>query len=75
MKVFCFRVFQILGNIEDIKDYHKQVILPKMEKAVGNSDLMRCVEPNRIPQFTLFDKGVCFKMNNQDCQRSMEGTV
>ena len=31
----------LLGNIEDIKDYHKQVILPKLEKAGADSRLIR----------------------------------
>jgi hypothetical protein len=31
----------MLGNIEDIRDYHKGVMLPKMEKAVTNAKLMR----------------------------------
>ena len=38
-----FRVRQMLGNMEDIKDYHKKVLLPKMEKAVGDAKLMRFV--------------------------------
>ena len=33
----------MLGNIEDIKDYHKKVLLPKMEEAVGDAKLMRFV--------------------------------
>ena len=31
----------MLGNIEDIKDYHKKVMLPRLEKAVENAELMR----------------------------------
>merc|ERR1719154_62548 len=34
-------VRQMLGNMEDIKDYHKKVMLPKMEEAVGDAKLMR----------------------------------
>ena len=33
----------MLGNLEDIKDYHKKVLLPKMEEAVGDARLIRCV--------------------------------
>jgi len=32
---------QMLGNIEDIKDYHKRVMLPRMEEAVKDVKLMR----------------------------------
>jgi len=31
----------MLGNIEEIRDYHKHVMLPRMEKAVDNAALMR----------------------------------
>ena len=31
----------MLGNIEDIKDYHKKGLLPKMEEAVEDAKLMR----------------------------------
>ena len=31
----------MLGNIEEIRDYHKHVMLPRMEKAVDNAGLMR----------------------------------
>merc|ERR1711953_226110 len=31
----------MLGNIEEIRDYHKHVMLPRMEKAVDNPGLMR----------------------------------
>ena len=33
----------MLGSMEDIKDYHKKVLLPKMEEAVGDAKLMRFV--------------------------------
>ena len=36
-----FRVKLMLGNIEEIRDYHKHVMLPRMEKAVDNAGLMR----------------------------------
>jgi len=32
---------QMLGNIEDIKDYHKRVMLPRLEEAVKDVKLMR----------------------------------
>ena len=38
---FTFRIRQMLGNIEDIKDYHKRVMLPRMEEAVKDVTLMR----------------------------------
>jgi len=31
----------MLGNIEELRDYHKHVMLPRMEKAVDNAALMR----------------------------------
>ena len=31
----------MLGNIEDIKDYHKKGLLPKMEEAVEDAKRMR----------------------------------
>ena len=37
------RVRQMLGNLEDIKDYHKKVFLPRLEEAVSDSKLMRFV--------------------------------
>jgi len=36
-------VRQMLGNLEDIKDYHKKILLPKLEEAVGSSSLMRAL--------------------------------
>ena len=33
----------MLGNLEDIKDYHKKVFLPRLEEAVSDSKLMRFV--------------------------------
>eukprot|EP00092_Neocalanus_flemingeri_P004206 GFUD01004524.1.p1 GENE.GFUD01004524.1~~GFUD01004524.1.p1 ORF type:complete len:411 (+),score=113.27 GFUD01004524.1:116-1348(+) len=35
------QICEMLGNVEDIKDYHKKVMLPKLEKASSNSNLMR----------------------------------
>ena len=35
------RVRCMVGNIEDIRDYHKKVMLPRMEKAAENAQLMR----------------------------------
>ena len=34
---------ELLGNIEDLKDYHKRVILPKLEKAYSDPVKMRYV--------------------------------
>lgn len=34
-------VRQMLGNIEDIKDYHKKVMLPRLEEAANDACLMR----------------------------------
>ena len=31
----------MLGNIDAIREYHENVILPMMEKAVGDSKIMR----------------------------------
>ena len=36
-----FRMNQMLGNIDAIREYHENVILPMMEKAVGDSKIMR----------------------------------
>ena len=33
----------MLGNIEELRDYHKHVMLPKMETAVDNAVIMRWV--------------------------------
>ena len=40
-KEYFFRMKQVLGNIEEIRDYHKNVILPMMEKAVVDSKIMK----------------------------------
>ena len=51
----------MLGNIEDIRDYHRKVILPRMERAVENAHLMRqefvMIEDNLMSLFerTLFE--------------------
>jgi len=34
-------VRQMLGNIEDLRDFHRRVMLPRMEEAVGDASLMR----------------------------------
>ena len=34
---------ELLGNIEDLKDYHKKVILPKLEHACTDPCKMRYV--------------------------------
>ena len=38
-----FRVRELLGNIEDLKDYHKKVFLPKLEGACSDPCKMRYV--------------------------------
>lgn len=35
------RVKLMLGNMEELRDYHKHVMLPKMETAVDNAVIMR----------------------------------
>ena len=35
----------MLGNIEELRDYHKHVMLPKMETAVDNAAIMRYISP------------------------------
>ena len=42
LKILCFfRAKLMLGNIEELRDYHKHVMLPKMETAVDNAVIMR----------------------------------
>eukprot|EP00092_Neocalanus_flemingeri_P086013 GFUD01108316.1.p1 GENE.GFUD01108316.1~~GFUD01108316.1.p1 ORF type:complete len:192 (+),score=50.10 GFUD01108316.1:43-576(+) len=43
---------QMLGNIEDIRDYHKKVMLPKMEKAMDNAQLMRILFETEQPRLS-----------------------
>eukprot|EP00092_Neocalanus_flemingeri_P027093 GFUD01029380.1.p1 GENE.GFUD01029380.1~~GFUD01029380.1.p1 ORF type:complete len:410 (+),score=112.23 GFUD01029380.1:121-1350(+) len=43
---------QMLGNIEDIKDYHKRVMLPKMEEAVKDVKLMRALFQSEHPKLS-----------------------
>ena len=31
----------MLGNIEDVRDFHRRVMLPRMEEAIGDASLMR----------------------------------
>ena len=50
------RVKLMLGNIEELRDYHKHVMLPKMETAVDNAVIMRWVvtsHSNIQPLFTI----------------------
>merc|ERR1711915_1147668 len=35
------KIKEMLGNIEDIKDYHKQVILPKLQEGINNHLMLR----------------------------------
>ena len=30
-----------MGNLEDLKDYHRNTVLPKLEEAVQDSELIR----------------------------------
>ena len=34
----------VLGNLEDLKDYHRHTLLPKLEDAVQDSQLIRCYQ-------------------------------
>ena len=34
----------MLGNLEDLKDYHRHTLLPKLEDAVQDSQLIRCYQ-------------------------------
>ena len=47
-KLLFFRVRQMLGNLDDIKDYHKKVFLPRLEEAVSDSKLMRFVNHSML---------------------------
>ena len=38
----------MLGNIEDLRDFHRRVMLPRMEEAVGDASLMRSHIQNDI---------------------------
>ena len=40
MRTFIFRMNAIFGNLETIKNYHKAVVLPMVEKAVVESKVM-----------------------------------
>ena len=41
MGILLLRVKLMLGNIEELRDYHKYVMLPRLETAVDNAKLMR----------------------------------
>ena len=41
MGILLLRVKLMLGNIEELTDYHKYVMLPRLETAVDNAKLMR----------------------------------
>jgi len=41
---------QVLGNIEDIKEYHKNVLLPKIEEAFADAQLMRTLFKEEQPR-------------------------
>ena len=36
---FSMRV--VMGNLEDLKDYHRNTVLPKLEESVQDSELIR----------------------------------
>ena len=38
---FFIRMNAIFGNIEDIKEFHKAVVLPMLEKALKDSNILR----------------------------------
>ena len=63
--VLFFRARQLLGNIEELKDYHKKVILPSLEKAVENPELMRLIKI-RKKNILLYFVETYLKWNNQD---------
>ena len=44
--VFSLRV--VMGNLEDLKDYHRKTILPKLEEAVQDAELIRFRIENEI---------------------------
>ena len=35
---------QIFGNIEDLKDYHSGVILPRLQGSMSNEELIKLVK-------------------------------
>ena len=47
------RVRQMLGNIEDLRDFHRRVMLPRMEEAVGDASLMRSRVLTKIQSWRL----------------------
>ena len=46
----------MLGNIEDIRDYHKKVMLPRMEKAAENAEQMRQIFWKKETDFIEFSQ-------------------
>ena len=34
----------VLGNIEDLKDYHSETILPRLQGAISNEELIKLVQ-------------------------------
>ena len=42
--IFYSSVRTVLGNLEDLKDYHRHTLLPKLEDAVQDSQLIRCYQ-------------------------------
>ena len=58
---------ELLGNIEDLKDYHKNIFLPKLESACNNSSKMRLV----VQKTRKLLKAVC--RNLFECEKNKLG--
>ena len=56
-----FRVKLMLGNIEELRDYHKFVMLPRIESAVDNAKLMRYRVYSRDNELSLLENSI-FKL-------------
>ena len=71
------RVRQMLGNLEDIKDYHKKVFLPRLEEAVSDSKLMRFVNHSLLSLHILINilSAHFSKRKRVSCLISMGGIV
>ena len=67
----------MLGNLEDIKDYHKKVFLPRLEEAVSDSKLMRFVNQNMLSSYMLINilSAHFSKRKRESCLISMGGIV
>jgi len=58
---------QLLGNIEELKDYHKKVILPSLEKAVENPELMRDLFEMEQPRLACKYGRYCINSSRSSC--------